>query len=295
MTRKAYLDVAKFYGMALVFYGHMWAAADELPTDAIVTQNAFIYAFHMPLFFALSGATAKTVLPTFVALLRKGVMTRLLPALFFSLLMLLLNSALALLRRGTLPAEDLQSFLRIFSGHPYSTITWFLVCLMMVEIYDHLIRSVASTAARAMLVATAVLALALVILENIGPIERFTGVPKNFWYVHEALVAVFFYELGFFAKQKGLLDRLEHLPWHAKLGVLLASLLVTGLFLFNDGGTDRTLKVVLMVTSQHGSPIWFVIPAIAGSLFILVLSMLTPPHRAVIYIGTNTLALLGVN
>ena len=50
--RKEYIDVAKGIGIILVVLGH-------LDIDGQISREA-IYAFHMPLFFILSGVFAKT-------------------------------------------------------------------------------------------------------------------------------------------------------------------------------------------------------------------------------------------
>ena len=55
-TRIAWLDVAKALGIFLVFYGHLLEVMYRYGgRPFLFPQIKFIYAFHMPLFFVLSG------------------------------------------------------------------------------------------------------------------------------------------------------------------------------------------------------------------------------------------------
>ncbi len=49
------IDIARFYAMALVFYGHFIERIMMLKNPAAAVQYKFIYSFHMILFFVLAG------------------------------------------------------------------------------------------------------------------------------------------------------------------------------------------------------------------------------------------------
>ena len=49
------IDVARFYAMALVFYGHFVERFMLLKNPAGATQYKFIYSFHMVVFFCIGG------------------------------------------------------------------------------------------------------------------------------------------------------------------------------------------------------------------------------------------------
>lgn len=85
--RIAWVDAAKAYGIFLVFYGHFVA---EVGTPASLTQQKLVYAFHMPLFILLSGCVAKSApeLPRLGPFFKRQVASRLLPVVFFSVLMM---------------------------------------------------------------------------------------------------------------------------------------------------------------------------------------------------------------
>ena len=83
-----WLDAAKAYGMFLVYYGHIVERFYNGENQAALLQDRLIYAFHMPLFFFISGFFARDTPDTPRAFVRKGLCTRILPVLFFSLLMI---------------------------------------------------------------------------------------------------------------------------------------------------------------------------------------------------------------
>lgn len=49
------VDIARFYAMALVFYGHFVERFMLLKNPAGLAQYKFIYSFHMVAFFVLAG------------------------------------------------------------------------------------------------------------------------------------------------------------------------------------------------------------------------------------------------
>ena len=81
-----WLDAAKAYGMILVFYGHFVERVYQTGNEAALLQERLIYAFHMPLFIFIAGFFARTEAGRLWVFLKRGLLTRILPALFFSLL-----------------------------------------------------------------------------------------------------------------------------------------------------------------------------------------------------------------
>ena len=87
--RVAWLDAAKAWGMYLVFYGHFVERVAQSDNHAAFLQQKLVYAFHVPLFVLLSGLVAKkaTEQPGLVTFLKRKVASRLVPVVFFSVLM----------------------------------------------------------------------------------------------------------------------------------------------------------------------------------------------------------------
>lgn len=83
-----WLDKARAYGMFLVFFGHFVETVSRGDNPAAFLQQKFVYAFHMPLFILISGFLARSQLPPLGAFLKARAASRLLPVLFFSVLMM---------------------------------------------------------------------------------------------------------------------------------------------------------------------------------------------------------------
>jgi fucose 4-O-acetylase-like acetyltransferase len=97
-SRVEWADVARGVGIILVVYGHAargLVAAGMLPdTPAVRLQDALIYAFHMPLFFLVSGLfAARSLRAGPGAFLRSRAATIVYPYFLWSLLQLTLQIA----------------------------------------------------------------------------------------------------------------------------------------------------------------------------------------------------------
>ncbi len=93
-TRIEWLDTAKAIGMFLIFYGHFVERVYDLGNQTALPQQKLIYAFHVCLFVVLAGFLARTApeLPAFGAFLKRQAVSRLLPVLFFSVLLMPLQA-----------------------------------------------------------------------------------------------------------------------------------------------------------------------------------------------------------
>src|SRR5271157_5483174 len=82
------IDIARFYAIVLVYYGHFIERIMLLNNPAAAAQYKFIYSFHMVLFFVLAGYVAReTDLELgFGKYLKHRFFSRLLPFLFFTAL-----------------------------------------------------------------------------------------------------------------------------------------------------------------------------------------------------------------
>ena len=61
-SRILFVDIARIYGVALVFYGHIIESYMKAGSPVAAVHYKFVYSFHMPLFFILSGYIAKELL-----------------------------------------------------------------------------------------------------------------------------------------------------------------------------------------------------------------------------------------
>src|SRR6185503_9752219 len=91
-VRLAYADVARLIGIFLVYHGHVVERMMYLGNAAAAHQYKFIYSFHMPLFFVLSGLIAKdwAAEQSIGQFAKSRFFSRIVPLIFFNLAMALL-------------------------------------------------------------------------------------------------------------------------------------------------------------------------------------------------------------
>jgi acyltransferase len=291
MNRIAYLDQAKAWGMFLVYYGHFLEVLLRAGSTAAFPQWKWIYTFHMPFFFFLTGAfwIPNTQLS---AVIKDKIKTRLVPVLFFGLLLV---PAWLMVRS---PLEVAAALGRYASGKTdLNAITWFLVCLFVVELLAAVLgKFLKLDALRLVIYAAIAMCLGLLLVWKGRAVAHYTGVTEGFWYINEAFVALFFYLLGF-ALRKYILA-----PDLLKGYVLAVILLVSGLLVFttfdlNKGPfPNRVLQGVVLAISSHGQPVYFTLTALAGITFFLILAWFTQRVFSwTEFVGRNSLIFLGLN
>jgi acyltransferase len=287
--REASIDNAKAIGMFLVFYGHMWFDG-YVPTAALIAQNKFIYSFHMPMFFVLSGMVYRQASGRFGRVVGQKILSRMGPVLLFCFLLLAVKLSMLLANGNRAPIPKyLIEFVRNVSGWPSNTVTWFLICLMVVELIYFLVLKRARSPGRALVAAAVCTGAMLFALRDVAFLEYLTGLRLNFWFLHEALVAIGFFALGHWLSVSGVAVAIRAVAWPLRLIVGLALVILAWLTV------DMNSKEVIMVGSQHGDPIWFVATALAGSLGVILLSTCLGNSALLGYVGRNTLVLLGMN
>ncbi|MCX6031080.1 MAG: hypothetical protein NT169_17505 [Chloroflexi bacterium] len=291
----AWVDAAKAYGIGLVFYGHFVERMFDQGYASAFPQFKLIYAFHVPLFFILAGYVQKERDESFGQYLRRGLATRLAPALFFNLLAFVVFVAQGIATGTANWKIYLTSLLDFLRGYPsFNFVTWFLVCLFTVEIIHFCVRRYVKTAPALLAAAIGFLAAGGLILAKIGLVVTVTGIALNTWFIHEALIAYGFYQLGMLARQTRLLEQPR--PLAVRLTALVAAAIVVLVtFNLNAGPFTGEKPVVLMAESAHGFMPLFALTAVAGALAVAALAQLTPAGWPVAWVGQNTLALMGLD
>lgn len=297
MPRFSWLDAAKAYGIFLVFYGHIMYQMAEAGSAAAMIQMKLVYSFHMPLFFVLSGYLAKQKTQSYRLFLEGKFFSRLVPVFFFGLIALPFWMWRILDKESTVK-EVLISTLSYAAGRPYlNAVTWFIVCLFVVENICFWIMPWLQSRNRTLLAILGFYSLGSLIIWKIELVSSVTGVQLNFWYIHEALIATAFYLTGYFLKTYAgnlvpVASKRMAIIW------LLPSLLVLiATFDLNRGPfvTAPTSPMIIMAASQHGNVLLFPLTALVGIMFIMSIAQLTPANHVTRFIGASTLCLLGLN
>lgn len=294
-SRIAWLDVARFLGMFLIYYGHVVESVYQAGNEAAFGQYKLVYSFHVVLFFVISGYLARDQAGPVLPRLRYLALSRLLPVLFFSLLALPFHLALdswvmeMLQHRGW--GQIGLSHLR---GWPlFNFITWFLVALFVVELFHLAIRPLTRTPVR--------LGLSIVLFGVAGWFIALRVTPfQDVWFVQEAVLLYAWYQLGLALRRSGLLADSAGGRVGAALGLAASAAVLLLTYDLNQGPWKASdwnddWRVVLINLSIHGNPLWFTVTTAAGCAATLLLARLLPPLSVLTYLGRHTLILMGLN
>jgi len=298
------IDVARFYAMALVFYGHFIERIMLLENPSAALQYKFIYAFHMVLFVVLAGYVAREsdIEAAFGRFLKTRLLSRLLPFVFFTALFMVLSAFFAgdffILKLPTLDGYLTGLTLTAFGLPLFCVPSWFILMIFSVELVHYAaFRLVKSSNAKILLGALVFYIAGYVLnlyVEIFNPMKgRVVG--WNYLFIHEAITMYAFYLLGIFLRRNPQLMQKLPAGW-ALAGACLSLLIVLLTFRLNTGPFNfNYFNSVVIMFSSHGSFIWFPISAVAGSLFILFLARCTAPNATIVWMGQNTLTLIFVN
>jgi acyltransferase len=297
------LDMARFYAMAMVFYGHFVERVMYLHNPAAALQYKFIYSFHMVAFFVLAGYVAKEsdLQMPFKRFLKHRFLTRLLPFIFFTFLFMIPPAFVSGEFYG-LPLPSLQGYLtgleKTAFGLPLFCVpSWFLMMIFSVELVHYAAFRHLKTDAKILIGAALFYVAGYILNWQIQFLDPVKGrvVGWNYLFIHEAITMYAFYLVGIYLRHKGFF--INKVP--AKIGlpaVAAAFLLVLFTYQLNSGHfTFAPLNAVVIMLASHGHFLWFPFTAIVGSLLLLFLAGVTPAHKTILWMGRNTLLLMCLN
>lgn len=262
-----YLDIAKGIGIYLVVLGH-------------VTHSEwlwyYIWQFHMPLFFFISGLLY-TPKESFKAFLIKRTKSLYIPYVIFFLVTF---AYWVLIERKYRGAEIPISYELI--GLPYGTyegghlffngVIWFLPCLYVTEIIFYFIAKLKDRIG---------IFAGIICSFSIGQFFLLSGVDYLPFGLHTAFNAILFYGIGYLFKP--IFIHLNNKNKKHQVLFLIGCLAIQLLYL---GKYVSNIKVCTI-------PYSFL--AFAGIGFYLILSNLLNKNRVIEYFGRNSLVILGLH
>lgn len=186
-SRLSYIDIAKGIGIFLVIWGHIILSGPGYN---------FIYAFHMPLFFFLSGFVfSKNKYKNIKEFFVKKLKTLILPYMVLSILTYLYWALIE--TRFTGSTNLVKPFWQIFisqgsGGYMLHNIPmWFVLCLFLLEIIYYFISKLKNNKIRNTVILLLGITGCFMTLEN-----NFFDFRKLFWSLEIAFVALPFYAIG---------------------------------------------------------------------------------------------------
>jgi acyltransferase len=297
------IDVARFYAMALVFYGHFIERFMLLKNPAGFAQYKFIYSFHMVVFFVLAGYVVKESDTEFRfgKYLKHRFVSRLLPFIFFTAIFMVLPVFFSGDFYGMkLPSVEgyIKGLVSTVFGIPsFCVPSWFILMLFSVELVHYGTFRFLKSDSKIWMGAVVFYVVGYWLnlkLDIFNPLKgRVVG--WNYLFIHEAITMYAFYLLGIYLRRKKfLIDKVS-----LKIlvpGMSITFLIVLFTFKLNTGPFNFSVyDAVVIIFASHGNFFWFPISAVAGSFLILFLAKITPSQKTIVWMGQNTLILMCLN
>jgi acyltransferase len=302
-TRVLVIDVARFFAMALVYYGHFIERIMMLKNPTAAIHYKFIYSFHLLLFFILAGYVAREsdIESGFGKYLKQRFVSRLLPFIFFTAIFMVLPVFFS----GdffNLKLPSVQGYIgglisTVFGIPMFCVPSWFILMMFSVEIVHY--------GAFRFLKSNSKILIGAVVFYVVGywfnlkfdifnPMKQ-RVVGWNYLFIHEAITMYAFYLLGVYLRRKKfLMGKMS--PKIVVPGLIVSFLIVLFTYKLNNGPFNfNYFNSVVIFFSSHGNFFWFPITAIAGSFFVLFLAKITPSQKTIIFLGQNTLILMCLN
>lgn len=298
------IDIARFYAMALVFYGHFIERFMLLRNPAAAVQYKFIYSFHMILFFVLAGYVVREtdIEFGFAKYLKHRFLSRLLPFIFFTAVFMILAAIFPGDFFG-LKLPSVQGYIAglistVWGIPSFCVPSWFLFMMFSVELVHYVaFRFLKSSNLKIIIAAVLFYVVGYWFNLKFDIFNPLKGrmVFWNYLMIHEAVTMYAFYLLGIYLRRKQFLVH-KVSPMITVPGVIITFLIVLFTYKLNNGPFNfHAYNAVVILFASHGHFIWFIVSAIAGIFMILFLARLTPSQKTIIWMGQNTLILMCLN
>lgn len=270
-SRVKWVDNAKGIGLILVIVGHL--DVPLLPT--------WIYTFHMPLFFFLSGCVFSGGKYSFSTFLKKRIQSLVIPYFFLGAGIYIFYVGFNAItnQKNGLYGTASDMLIALFRQEHFWTI-WFLTCLFLVEIIYYLL----DIWTRNIKHLTTFASLAICILGFIRYSLGCNGLP---WNLDIALVAQFFFHLGHVFTKSSWMSTFVLSRDRIKTGIMACVFLsvnvICGWLCIYVSGESLDMSVGL-----YGNEILTLFSAVFGILFIIIIANQIKSF-VIEYLGKNTM------
>lgn len=253
--RESYLDIAKGIGIILVIWAH--TVQTDGPTG-MEPLNLWLYSFHVPLFFIISGICFKPGVD-FLTFLKKKARRCLIPYFVFGMLIVLVEMKTGYLyETGFMP-----NFIRFLKQERYSTV-WFLATLLLASILFYFIDLICRHDPLIVLIVSIVLSVVFVYLDQ-------NHIRALYWNLDTAFIVLGFMAFGYFIKNfKGILGKLLALKGK-KRGLVITAFFFGNLIFFIGNLLISGTNLEMYWNSYGVYPLMFLAAAF-GTLFVIMIS-----------------------
>lgn len=275
--RIGWIDICKGIAIVLVVIGHVVASFHNsgIYLDAVFFNNvgAIIYAFHMPLFFIISGYLASLRQKRGKENIKKKLISYGIPYLIFSLITVVAKIVFKDVSNSSLGVDDLLS---IFF-YPISSL-WFLYALLIISILHDLIRKYLEKPIfkySILIVALILTLLAYLVSQGI--------LLHNTWVVDSIIIDAcnyfLWYEIGALTLAKPLRWIQDMICKRKNISIVVAAV---GFIIFS-------IVVIILRKYDANNFLTYIILGIIGSLIAIQISIIINRSRMVQFIGKSTM------
>lgn len=265
MQRIDFIDKIKGVCIILVIYSHILGDLFE--------GARFIFCFHMPIFFCLSGLFFKPY-TCYKEFLRRKVNTLLVPFVFFYII----SYSLFFLKKaafGSIQNFSIWDFL--YGEQMFNISLWFLLSLFIISNIMYGIHYLKSSIVKLLVVAI------LGMIGYVGALFNF----GNLLFFMASLTSLPFYYLGWILRENGYLERRN--AW--ELGIGLCFLFVGLVIAFISSTPPRLLYFNNTIMEGNIFEIYITSVSLVSGLMI-VLKYLLKRGKFISWIGNNSIVLL---
>lgn len=280
--RDFYVDVAKGIGIFFVVWGHIILHGP--------VYN-FIYSFHMPLFFLLSGLLFNiSKYKTLKEFCVHRCKTLIIPYLIFSFITYIYWAIIE--NPITDNEEILNPFLQIFisqgsGGYMLHNIPmWFVLCLFAIEIIYFILKKKLNNK---------LLFIACCLLGIIGCAmtlpNTFFDFKKLVWSIDVALIAIPFYMIGNLINEKFGRTKVKQLILNKKvISIIIMIILFVLLCILSNINSP-----ISMGTEELGNWFLFYLNAFIGIVMILIISVIMEKNKILQFLGRNSFFIMAMH
>lgn len=179
-NRLHWIDIIRGTAILLVMLGHTY-------TNSYI--NGFIYSFHIPLFFYLSGYLYKVKNISFIAYVKKIIKKMIVPGLIYGWLCYFIEYIFRI-DSNTFVSKILGTFFEL-RGSTYSIIPWFLITITFVEVIFYVISKYLKKE-KVIIIILVGLIVNYIYLKFIGKILP--------WGIDITMLCLSFFSIGFYTK-----------------------------------------------------------------------------------------------
>lgn len=276
--RIKWIDVARGIGLLLVIFGHLVIWGEPVFN--------WIYSFHMPLFFFLSGYLLKPELKNAKLFLKKISLALIIPYFIFVIIGLIVS----LIVSGWQPISYNTVFFDVFYAVQPESLhvgqIWFLICLAIVQIlfFIFLKLRIKNTLFKIIIISSFALIAYLIHEYKIG--LWIDGIQYRLPFkLDTAFMGLFFFAIGYYVKYFKIFSKIFCKKPTDNFYFMIIALEVNiffGLYLN---------KTVNMGDNVYNNILFFIVAALAGIIFIIYLSYFLEKNRLLLYMGSNTLSI----